>query len=101
MKTNVRFIIFFLQTIKITIPELLSQTIIKFEPFQATHILSAQHLNTSNITLTDAKFPIHYLKILEKRHTQGQFSAVHNFIDQRIRGNVVPQVLLINNIVTF
>ncbi|EFO12748.2 hypothetical protein LOAG_15785, partial [Loa loa] len=91
MKTNVRFLIFFLYTIKLTILELLSQTIIKFEPFEIANILSVKHLNTTNIALIDTKFSNHNIKILKKRHTQQQFSNVNNLLQQRIYGNVVPQ----------
>lgn len=101
MKTNVRLFIFFLYTIKIAIPELLTHTIIKFEPFEAANILSLQHFNASNLTFTETNFPVHDVKILEKRHIPREFFKVNNLLDQRIRGNVVPQVLLINILIIF
>ncbi|CAG9539798.1 unnamed protein product [Cercopithifilaria johnstoni] len=91
MKTNVRLFIFFLYTIKITIPELLSHTIIKFEPFEAKNVLPLQHFNTSNTTIIDTKFLIHDVKTLQKRHIQRVFYTSNNLLDQRIHGNVVPQ----------
>uniref|UniRef100_A0A0R3S6I5 Secreted protein n=1 Tax=Elaeophora elaphi TaxID=1147741 RepID=A0A0R3S6I5_9BILA len=90
MRTNVRFFIFFLGTIKVTtVAELLTQTIIKFDPFETGKILSVQHFNTSNVTSTHINFPNVNVKIREKR--QRQFFTDNNFLDQRIRGNVVPQ----------
>uniref|UniRef100_A0A915PZE7 Uncharacterized protein n=1 Tax=Setaria digitata TaxID=48799 RepID=A0A915PZE7_9BILA len=92
MTTNVRFFILFLTAIKLTILELLSHTIIKFEPFQATDILSAyQHFNTS---IADTKFSNDNVKIVEKRRTNRDetlLAAFDNLLEQRIRGNIVPQ----------
>ncbi|EJW72188.1 hypothetical protein WUBG_16904 [Wuchereria bancrofti] len=71
--------------------ELLSHTIIKFEPFESINILSVKHLNISNITFPHTKFSIHDVKIRVKRGNQRQISEAKNLLNQRIHGNVVPQ----------
>ncbi|VDM94021.1 unnamed protein product [Onchocerca ochengi] len=91
MMTNVRFFILFLYPIKVTILELLSHTIVQFDPFQIADISSVQHLHRSNITFTDEKIFTNYVKKFEKRDTQNQFFERRDLLNQRIQGNAVPQ----------
>lgn len=94
MVTNVCFLVFFLWKIKKTIPELLTPTIIKFQPFQAVNIGVSQNQNSPNTTFIGWKFHNDDVKIRGKRHVQRQIFTFNDLLDQRIRGNVVPQVRL-------
>ncbi|VDO52521.1 unnamed protein product [Onchocerca flexuosa] len=91
MMTNAGFFIFFLYTIKVTILELLSHTIVQFDPFEVADILSEQHLNKSNTTFIDEKFFTGDVKRIKKRDTQNDFFTRKDLLNQRIRGNIVPQ----------
>ncbi|VDN84665.1 unnamed protein product [Brugia pahangi] len=90
---SIHFFIFIFFIINIINAELLSHTIIKFEPFQSVNILSVQHFNNSNITFTDTKkIFIHNVKKARiKRNNQRQITDAKNLLNQRIHGNSVPQ----------
>lgn len=100
MKPGIIPLIFFLFTTKVKTAERLSQTTVKFEPFEGPNFLPLHHVSIAKVENTiSATTPTSVYakteKVVDKRHVHEQYPGYANFrdlLDQRIRGNSVPQV---------